>query len=374
MFTRVTAVVTIFLLMAGCRPGDEPETISPPQVADALPGEETQPEPSPSEQPDAAKEPEPTPSPEELITQAQDAATSRDYELAINLGEQALTSLPDDADLLFLLGYCSERQASQLAQTDQAAANPLLLKGADYMRRFREVAGATDPRLRAVAMVLYSAACAHALEGNQEETLATLGEAFDAGFEELSAVETNPDLATLRDNPAFKSLIEETRAKLMERFREESRQMIAEFEPFDFSFALPDTKGNTISLADFQGKVVIVDIWGTWCPPCRREIPHFVALYDKYRKDGLEMVGINYERVEESEWIDTIESFVAENGVTYPCLIGDEATQEMVPDFRGFPTTLFIDRSGTVRAKKVGSATAERLEAIVLELLGAATP
>jgi hypothetical protein len=86
------------------------------------------------------------------------------------------------------------------------------------------------------------------------------------------------------------------------------------------------------------------------------------------------MVGINYERVEESEWIDTIESFVAENGVTYPCLIGDEATQEMVPDFRGFPTTLFIDRSGTVRAKKVGSASAERLEAIVLELLGAATP
>lgn len=147
-----------------------------------------------------------------------------------------------------------------------------------------------------------------------------------------------------------------------------------EFQPFAFSFALPDTKGKTVSLDDFQGKVVIVDFWGTWCPPCRKEVPHFVALHQKYRGDGLEIVGINYEQGPQSEWIGMIEAFAKENGITYPCVIGDGATRERVPDFEGYPTTLLIDRTGAVRAKLVGYRPYEQLDALVRKLLAAASP
>ena len=146
----------------------------------------------------------------------------------------------------------------------------------------------------------------------------------------------------------------DAREKLLERLREEARRQLAENEPFGFSFALPDTKGDVISLDDFKGKVVIVDIWGTWCLPCRKEVPHFIALRHEYSDEGLEVVGINYERGPESEWIGKIESFVAENGITYPCVIGDDMTRDMVPEFSGYPTTLFIDRTGVVRLKGVG--------------------
>ena len=140
-------------------------------------------------------------------------------------------------------------------------------------------------------------------------------------------------------------------------------------QSFDFSFALPDLEGNTVSLANFKGKVVIVDVWGTWCPPCRMEIPHFVELQKKYRDAGLEIVGINYERVPADQWRDTIKKFVEENGVTYTCVIGDAATQQSIPNFNAYPTTLFVDRAGKVRQTLVGAHELSVLEGIVGPLL-----
>lgn len=140
---------------------------------------------------------------------------------------------------------------------------------------------------------------------------------------------------------------------------------------YDFDFSLPSTEGNTVSKADFVGRVLIVDIWATWCPPCRAEVPHFVELQEKYEDQGLSIVGINYEGEElsDEEAIAAIAEFTAEVPVNYPLLLGDEATQEQVPEFSGYPTTLFIDRSGKVRMTVLGARPKEELEAIVKILL-----
>ena len=58
-------------------------------------------------------------------------------------------------------------------------------------------------------------------------------------------------------------------------------------------FTLPDINGNQVSLSDFEGKVVILDFWATWCPPCVKEVPHFIELYDEYKEQGFEMLGIS---------------------------------------------------------------------------------
>ena len=81
-------------------------------------------------------------------------------------------------------------------------------------------------------------------------------------------------------------------------------------------------------------------------------------------------MGINYERVPQAQWVQKIELFIAEQDINYPCVIGDEATRKMIPDFRVYPTTLFINRAGVVRLKIVGYHPLEMLEAIVFELLG----
>ena len=139
---------------------------------------------------------------------------------------------------------------------------------------------------------------------------------------------------------------------------------------FPFDFRLPSIDGDIISKADFQGQVLIVDIWGTWCPPCRKEIPHFIQLRNTYGKEELAIVGLNYERVNEAQTaINKIKSFRDVNGINYPCLLGDDETAKQIPNFQGFPTTFFIDKQGEIRLTLVGLQPYKRLEAAAQILL-----
>ena len=85
------------------------------------------------------------------------------------------------------------------------------------------------------------------------------------------------------------------RTLIAERLVKEAQEVLASGETFPFDFTLTDFSGQNISLTGFQGKVLIVDIWGTWCPPCRAEIPSFVKLQTEYGPQGLQIVGLNYE-------------------------------------------------------------------------------
>jgi thiol-disulfide isomerase/thioredoxin len=147
---------------------------------------------------------------------------------------------------------------------------------------------------------------------------------------------------------------------------------MAEYKPFPFDFKLLDLDGKPFALASLKGKVVVVDVWGTWCPPCRAEVPHFVELQKTYGKQGLQIVGINYERAPDP--IPGIKTFAKEYGINYPLVIGDDETQKKIPDFQAFPTTLFIDRKGDVRLVAVGARPHEYLESVVKKLLAETDP
>lgn len=138
--------------------------------------------------------------------------------------------------------------------------------------------------------------------------------------------------------------------------------------PFDFSLTSID--GKTLTKADYEGKVLVVDIWGTWCPPCRAEVPHFIELQKELGDQGLQIVGINYENGDTPEdIIKTIEGFTADVPINYPLMLGDDATREQVPGFKGFPTTIFIDRTGKVRRTETGAREIEVLRSFIEPLL-----
>ena len=126
------------------------------------------------------------------------------------------------------------------------------------------------------------------------------------------------------------------------------------------NFTLANLKGDLVSLDDLKGKVILLNFWGTWCGPCRVEIPDFIKLMNKHKDNGLEIVGITLT----SGSPDRISSFASQWGINYTLLTdieGDE-TQNVTTlygkatgrQIRGIPTTFLIDRDGFIRQSYVG--------------------
>ena len=138
------------------------------------------------------------------------------------------------------------------------------------------------------------------------------------------------------------------------------------------AFTLQDKDGNNVSLSDFEGKVVILDFWATWCPPCRQEIPHFIELQNAYGEKGLQVVGVS---LDQQGW-GVVVPFAEQYGIQYPLvLLTDpdvyQAYQEQLPSaLRGsIPFTFILDRKGNVIDKVVGYRDKEYFEEAIKPLL-----
>ena len=307
---------------------------------------------------------------QEAFSEAGKYFQKNDIAGAVKVLEEAVQDNSQDVNLLFSLSQLTSNLAmSQRPKPDYA----LYRKSADYMRcAFKaNPAFAQNSAIRKLAgPIYYNEACALALDNQADQSLKRLREAVEHGFNDFAQMDRDADLKTVRALDGYAAF----RAKAEEILRAEREKEVAAIfgqnKPFDFDFELTDTDDKSIALADFPGKVVIVDVWGTWCPPCRMEVPHFVALQKKFADAGLVIVGLNSEGLpEKQQAVKKVRDFQKANDMNYRCALVGDFTLADIPEFSGFPTTMFFDRNGKVRAKLVGYHEYGVLESIVRKLL-----
>ena len=128
---------------------------------------------------------------------------------------------------------------------------------------------------------------------------------------------------------------------------------------------LHDLDGRSISSADLRGKVVIVNFWATWCPPCRAEIPDLIALQNKYG-DRLQVIGIS----QDEGPVDGVKRFVAAQRMNYPVVMTTPEVEKAFPGVSALPTSFILDREGRVVQRHVGLLNADLTELETRALAG----
>lgn len=314
---------------------------------------------------------------EVAVEKLYEADSSNEYRTALDALEKALQEDPANVDGLTAFW----ENMREVKTADGKDDYSLYRRAADLVRRAlqsdKSLSDRSDFRRMAVD-VFYNDACAKGAAQTAAECIAALREAVLFGWDDLDHLSQDSDLAAVRDTADFKTFFSEAQ-KTIETARQARKQaMLAEVvvemadtTPFDFRFDVEDVTGMRISKAGYSGKVLIVDVWGTWCGPCLMELPHFIALHRKFHDQGLEIVGLNTEGddADAEENTSRVREFIAQRKLPYSCALLTKELSEMIPDLTSVPTTLFFDRTGKLRLRAVGYHDLLKLEVIVEQLL-----
>jgi len=131
-------------------------------------------------------------------------------------------------------------------------------------------------------------------------------------------------------------------------------------------FELKDETGQLVKLADFKGKVILLNFWATWCGPCKIEIPWFIEFEQKYRDKGLAVVGV---AMDDEGW-EVVKPYAEKNKINYRNLLGNNQTADLYGGVESLPTSFIIDQDGRIAKVHVGLVSKSDYENEIQELLG----
>jgi len=131
-------------------------------------------------------------------------------------------------------------------------------------------------------------------------------------------------------------------------------------------FSVRDLQGREISSADLRGKVVLLDFWATWCQPCKKEMPGYQKLVDRYGSSGFAVIGFKFDTMMDME--DPVR-FAKKIGVRYPLAVASDDLKQRFGGIEGLPTTMLYDRQGILRKKIIGFEYTNVIESELKPLL-----
>ncbi|MGI6254674.1 MAG: cytochrome c biogenesis protein CcdA [Acutalibacter sp.] len=187
-----------------------------------------------------------------------------------------------------------------------------------------------------------------------------------------SSVSSTLESSTLEEDSSSAPIQEESSSREESHSSSQTESSESEAAPVPApDFTLTDQYGNTHTLSDYQGKTVFLNFWGTWCPPCRAEMPDIQELYQELgeNKEDVIILGVALPNVGNEGSKEEIISFLEENGYTYPTVMDEGGTLANSYYISGFPTTFMIDKEGNVFGYATGQLTKDIMESIIQQTI-----
>lgn len=205
--------------------------------------------------------------------------------------------------------------------------------------------------------IFYYMATNSANLGQKKEAVSFLRRSVEAGFWNYKMIAQDRNLETLRKDEEFHEVLQLAKDGLI-----------------NLVFSKKDIHGNQLKREDYEGKVVVLDMWATWCGPCRKAIPHLVSLQKKYKDKDLRIIGLACERppVDDAKKA-YVTQFTERYGINYPIVMLSEQEQA-IAEIRSLPTMVFLDRKLQEREREPGYRPEHYIESKILPLLREKAP
>ncbi len=260
--------------------------------------------------------------------------------------------------------------APYLATVNVRKSGDLLLAVGTIGRNLRNNPAYPRQAISGLAPLLLAEAHGYAMQGNGDLARSSIQESLSWGLVEFEEILDCDRLLNCSTGPAIKDLVSSKQQAYRNQVKNGVRSAIATFQSFEFRFSLPDLNGSQRDLSHYTGTLRVVDIWGTWCNPCRASLPHLIRLQNEFSDRGVRVVGI---AMEPEPTVDEIRAklvdFSHEHGINYDLVVGKDSVMEQIPGGGSMPTLLFLDEQGRVRFSTSGYHDYTQIRCIVEHLL-----
>ena len=281
----------------------------------------------------------------------------------------------NDAEIAFHFMNSLGRLSEAVESISKPTANIIRVYEGQIAKRLQSNSSYPKNALEALAKPMIAMARGYAEQQEAELAYQAIEAAIKCGYADYRKLGEEAWFQKIADAETAKGWMTKFDAKYATAVELWSQQVVREFQGANFEFSLSDIEGSTVSKSDYNGKILIVDLWATWCPPCCKGIPDFIKLQQNRKKDGVAVLGISMDAPDTpKDVLDTVRSFVQSTNVNYDIALGDNTISSQLAGTMALPTTIFIDRQGRVRYIAKGYHDFAKVEAITKILVNESQP
>ena len=274
-----------------------------------------------------------------------------------------------DAEIAFHFMNSLGRLSEVVEKISSPIAGKLRVSEGQIAKRLQSNSSYPKNALEALAKPMIHMAQGYAEQKNVDLMFQSIDNAIKCGYGEYRNLTKEAWFKTIVDADTAKAWMTKFDVSYANAVDQWSQQVVREFQGANFEFSLSDIEGSVVSKRDYVGRVLVVDLWATWCPPCRKGIPEFIKLQKKH-KSGVAVLGISMDAPETpTSTMETVSNFAQAQGINYDVALGDTSISSQLAGKMALPTTLFLDRDGRVRYIATGYHDYAKVEAITKVLL-----